>query len=341
VRPSSFVTRQSFLKAVAVNAAIGGSTNAIVHLLAVANMAGIPFTLEDWEKGAQVPLLTNVKPSGQFLMEEYYRAGGLPAVLRELARGGYIDDKAGWCSGKTMREELAAHDDWVDRNVIYSHDAPLRPDGGTVVLKGNLCPDGAVIKVSAVANQALLQHRGQAVVFDSIEEYHKGIDDPALGITAENVLVLRNCGPLGYPGMPEVGNVRPPGYLLAKGVKAMVTLSDARMSGTAYGCHVLHIAPEAATGGPLAIVRSGDWVELDVKGRKVTLDISDEEFKARMAQVAKKPAAVHSPWGAVWQDERLGVHQANVGAYMKIFDQPGLSGSEIAKQVRARLRPQH
>lgn len=341
-RPSTFVTRQSFLNAVAANAAIGGSTNAVVHLLAAANMAGIDFKIEDWQTyGANVPLLVNVKPSGEYLMEEYFRAGGLPAVMRELSENGYIKADAGWCSGKTLAQELAARDPYVDRKIIRTVKEPLLPTGGIVILRGNLCPDGAVIKVSAVANKELLQHRGQAVVYDNIEEYHRRIDDPKEGVTSDKVLILRNCGPLGYPGMPEVGNVRPPGYLLAKGVKAMVTVSDARMSGTAYGCHVLHVSPEAAAGGPLALVKTGDWVKLDVANRSLSMEVDDAELAKRRGELKITLPPIHSPWGVIARDPVIGVHQAHVGAYMKMFDRPDLSRGEIAKRVRERLRPQH
>lgn len=341
-RPSTFVTRQSFLNAVAANAAIGGSTNAVVHLLAIANMADIDFTIDDWQKyGAHVPLLVNVKPSGAFLMEEYFRAGGLPAVMRELAAHKHVNDEAIVCTGKSLKEELAARDPYVDTNIIKTVKDPLQPTGGIVILKGNLCPDGAVIKVSAVAEKNLLQHRGQAVVFDSIEEYHKRIDDPKEGILPDNVLILRNCGPLGYPGMPEVGNVRPPGYLLAKGVKAMVTVSDARMSGTAYGCHVLHVSPEAAAGGPLALVKTGDWVHLDVANKSLSMEVAAEELEKRRGALDIKPTPIHSPWGVIWGDPKIGVHQAHLGAYMKLFDRPDLAKAEIAKRVREYLRPQH
>lgn len=341
-RPSSFVTRQSFLNAVAVNAAIGGSTNAVVHLLAIANMAGIDFKIEDWQKyGAEVPLLVNVKPSGKFLMEEYFRAGGLPAVMRELAAHGYIKPDVGWCTGKTLAEELAARDPYVDNNIVKTVKEPLMPTGGIVILKGNLCPDGAVIKVSAVSNKDLLQHRGKAVVFDNIEDYHKRIDDPAEGLVGDEVLILRNCGPLGYPGMPEVGNVRLPGYLLAKGIKGMVTISDARMSGTAYGCHVLHVSPEAAAGGPLALVKTGDWVKLDIANCRLDMEVDEAELEARRKALVIKPVKIHSPWGVIWGNPEMGVHQAHVGAYMKMFDRPELRRDEIALRVRERLRPQH
>jgi dihydroxy-acid dehydratase len=274
-------------------------------------------------------------------MEEYFRAGGLPAVLRELSENGYVKADAGWCTGKTLAQELSARDAYVDRKIIRTVKEPLLPTGGIVILKGNLCPDGAVIKVSAVANKELLQHRGQAVVYDSIEEYHRRIDDPKEGVKSDNVLILRNCGPLGYPGMPEVGNVRPPGYLLAKGVKAMVTVSDARMSGTAYGCHVLHVSPEAAAGGPLALVKTGDWVMLDVANRTLSMEVDETELEKRRKNLTVTLPPVHSPWGVIARDPVIGVHQAHVGAYMKMFDRPDLSRGEIAKRVRERLRPQH
>ena len=341
-RPGSFVTRQSFLNAVAVNAAIGGSTNAVVHLLAAAKMAGIEFTLEDWDQfGEQVPLLVNVKPSGEFLMEEYYRAGGLPAVMRELEKGKFIDTTVGICTGGTLANALKQQDPYVDGRVIRPVSEPLQPKAGIVVLKGNLAPDGAILKVSAVENKALLHHRGQAVVFDNIEEYHQRIDDPAENIRHDHVLVLRNCGPIGYPGMPEVGNVRPPGYLLKQGVTAMVTISDARMSGTAYGCHVLHVSPESAIGGPLALVETGDWISLDAKGRKLTLEIDDVEMARRKALLKISVTPLHSPWGVIHTHPEIGVHQAHLGAYLKLFDNPALAPAEMAKKMKLSLRRQH
>lgn len=340
-RPSSFVTRQSFLNAVAVNAAIGGSTNAVVHLLAAAKMGGIEFSLEDWKRGQDVPLLVNVKPSGEYLMEEYYRAGGLPAVMREMAVHHQIDTDVKWCTGQTLGEQLETLHPYVDRKVIYAVEKPLQDKAGIVVLKGNVAPDGAIIKVSAVADPALLNHRGQAVVFDNIEDYHKRIDDPAEGITKDHVLILRNCGPVGYPGMPEVGNVRPPGYLLKQGIKAMVTLSDARMSGTAYGCHVLHIAPEAAVGGPLALIQTGDWVRLDTEQGLVEVEVSDEELETRRANLKIELVTHHSPWGLIHRHPELGVHQADRGAYLKLFDDPAVMPDTIRERVKASLRRQH
>ncbi|MDB5478771.1 MAG: araC [Alphaproteobacteria bacterium] len=341
-KPSTIVTRQSFLNAVALNAAIGGSTNAVVHLLAMAKMAGIEFSLEDWQEfGSGVPLLVNVKPSGDYLMEEYNRAGGLPAVMRQLMSVGRISTDVTWCTGLKLSDELAKYDDYTDPKIIRPINEALQPEGGVVVLKGNLAPDGAVIKVSAVSDKTLLQHRGKAVVFDNIEEYLARIDDPAENIQADNVLVLRNCGPIGYPGMPEVGNVRPPGYLLKQGIKAMVTVSDARMSGTAYGCHVLHVSPEAAIGGPLALVESGDWIELDVAGNKITLDISDEEMTRRRAVLQLTTTPIHSPWGIIHTHPDLGVNQAHLGAYLKLFDAPVMARAELLQRINQGLRRQH
>jgi L-arabonate dehydrase len=340
-RPQSFVNRQSFLNAVVVNSAIGGSTNAVIHLLAAAKMSGIEFNLEDWDRhGAKVPLLVNVKPAGEFLMEEYYRAGGLPAVQRELIAAGLIDSNAGLCTGQTLAQALGEIDPYVDRRVIRTVPEALQPEAGIVVLRGNLAPDGAILKVSAVVDRALLRHRGHAVVFDNIEDYHRRIDDPAEKINAGNILVLRNCGPIGYPGMPEVGNVRLPGYLLKQGVKAMVTLSDARMSGTAYGCHVLHISPESAVGGPLAAVKSGDWISLDAEKRRLTLEVDDAEIAKRLKNRPPLPAP-HSPWGVIQAHPDIGVHQAHVGAYLKLFDNPDLSPEKLAAYLAAAPRRQH
>jgi L-arabonate dehydrase len=342
-RPSNFLTRQSFLNAIAVNTAIGGSTNAVIHLLAMAKAAEIQLDLEDWHSfGRHVPLLVNVKPSGQYLMEEYHRAGGLPRVMQELVDGGFVDGQVGWCNRESLSEALAeVSKAYVDREVIYSFQQPLLANAGIVVLRGNLAPDGAVVKVSAVSAPAMLQHRGQAVVFDSIEEYQSKIDDPSLDIKPENVLVLRNCGPIGYPGMPEVGNVRLPGYLLKAGVKVMLTVSDARMSGTAYGLHVLHVSPEAAVGGPLALVQNGDWIELDTANRTITLDVGEAELEERRQKWVPPVMGHHTPWTKIHRDEKLGVNQANKGAYLQVLDDPDLSRTEIASLVRFKLRRQH
>ncbi len=216
-----------------------------------------------------------------------------------------------------------------------------KANAGIVVLRGNLAPDGAVVKVSAVSDPAMLQHRGQAVVFDSIEDYQRNIDDPSLDIKPENVLVLRNCGPIGYPGMPEVGNVRLPGYLLKAGVKVMLTVSDARMSGTAYGLHVLHVSPEAAVGGPLALVQNGDWIELDTANRTITLDVGEAELEGRRQKWVPPVMGHHTPWTVIHRDSQLGVHQADKGAYLRVLDNPNLSRTAIAHLVRSELRRQH
>jgi L-arabonate dehydrase len=340
-RPRKFVKRKSFLNAVAINSAIGGSTNAVIHLLAAARMGGVDFGLADWDNvGADVPLLVNIKPAGEFLMEEYYRAGGLPAVQRELLAAKMIDGQTLICTGQTVADAIKVADPYVDRRVIKSVAEPLRAQKSIIVLTGNLAPDGAILKVSAVKNEELLQHRGQAVVFEDLEDYQKRIDDPKEKITPDNILVLKNCGPIGYPGMPEVGNIRVPGYLLKQGVQEMVTLSDARMSGTAYGCHILHISPESALGGPLAAVRSGDWITLDVRSRRLTLELSTAEIKKRLKS-HPKPAPAHSPWGILQAHPNLGVHQAHVGAYLKLFDNPDVSPEKIAACLSAVPRRQH
>ena len=344
-RPSSFIDRQSFLNAIAANSAVGGSTNAVIHLTAAARMGGIDLTLDDWEKfGRDVPLLVNVKPAGQYLMQEYHRAGGLPAVLRELAANNLFDAGRRCCTGRSFADEIDARDPYVGRDVIRPFSDPLLASSGIVVLRGNIAPDGAVLKISAAKNKALFQHRGQAVVFDNVEDYHRRIDDEREAITPDRVLVLRNCGPVGYPGMPEVGNVRIPGYLLKQGVKEMVTVSDARMSGTAYGCHVLHVTPEAAIGGPLALVQTGDWITLDVAGGRITLDIDDGEWAARQKALQITPVPIHSPWQYLQAHGELGVHQANLGAYLKLYEQSGLTPARMAEIVRnphLHLRPQH
>ncbi len=290
LRLSKILTKAAFRNAIRVNGAIGGSTNAVVHLLAIAGRIGVDLALEDWDKyGRDVPCLVNLMPSGEFLMEEFYYAGGLPAVMKEM--GDLLDGKAMTVSGRTVAENVAdaaCH----DRKVIFPIDKPFKRQGGIAVLRGNLAPDGAILKPSA-ATPALMKHRGRAVVFENIEHYKARIDDPKLDIDASSVMVLKNCGPKGYPGMAEVGNMGLPAKLLKKGVRDMVRISDARMSGTAYGTVVLHVAPEAAQGGPLALIQDGDMIELDVAKRKLHLDVSDAELKRRRAawKPAEKPAS--------------------------------------------------
>ena len=275
---SRIVTRESFQNAVRVNGAIGGSTNAVVHLLAIAGRLGVEFGLDDWDAwGKDVPTIVNLMPSGQYLMEDYYYAGGLPAVVREI--GDLINKDALTVNGKTIWENCKEAD-CHNRDVIRTRDQALTDSGGIAVLRGNLAPDGAVIKPSA-ATDALMVHRGRAVVFENIEDYKARIADPDLDIDETCVMVLKNCGPRGYPGIAEVGNMGLPPKVLQKGIKDMVRISDARMSGTAFGTVVLHTAPEAAAGGPLALVRNGDMIELDVPKRLLFLDVPDEELARR------------------------------------------------------------
>ncbi len=288
LRLSKVLTREAFENAIRTNAAIGGSTNAVIHLKAIAGRVGVPLELEDWTTiGRGTPTLVDLLPSGRFLMEEFYYAGGLPAVLRRLGEHGLLPHKdALTVNGRTLWQNV--HDAPIyDDEVIRPIAKPLIEDGGICVLRGNLAPRGAVLKPSA-ATPALMQHRGRAVVFEDFEDYKARIMDPNLEVDADSILVMKNCGPMGYPGMAEVGNMGLPPKLLAQGIKDMVRISDARMSGTAYGTVVLHVAPEAKAGGPLAVVREGDWIELDCAGNRLHLDIPDAELEARLAEWAKK-----------------------------------------------------
>jgi dihydroxy-acid dehydratase len=277
---SKILTRGAFENAIMANAAIGGSTNAVVHLLAIAGRLGVKLELEDWDRhGSKLPCLVNLQPSGEYLMEDFYYAGGVPAVLREIQH--VLNKGALTANGKTMGENIADAPVW-NRDVIKEFGKPFKANAGIAVLRGNLAPDGAVIKPSA-ATPKLLKHRGKAVVFETIEEFKQKIDDPDLEIDENSIMVLKGCGPKGYPGMAEVGNMALPPKILKKGITDMVRISDARMSGTAYGTVVLHVAPEAAAGGPLALVRTGDVIELDVAARRLHLDVSDEELARRRA----------------------------------------------------------
>jgi len=285
---SKVLTREAFENAIMVNGAIGGSTNAVVHLLAIAGRIGVDITLADWDRlGRDIPCLLNLMPSGQYLMEEFYYAGGLPVVIKEML--GKLHGDILTVTGRSLADNVLDAENF-NADVIHSLPMPFKDNGGIAVLKGNLSPRGAIIKPSA-ATPGLMQHRGRAVVFNSIEHYKARIDDPALDIDADSIMVLQNCGPKGYPGMAEVGNMGLPKKLLEQGVRDMVRISDARMSGTAYGTVVLHVAPEAAVGGPLALVREGDMIELDVAGRRLHLDVSDEELERRRAAwTAPEPA---------------------------------------------------
>jgi dihydroxy-acid dehydratase len=283
VKMSDIITRDALENAMRTNGAIGGSTNAVIHLLALAGRLGVELSLDDWDHfGRDVPCIVNLMPSGEYLMEDFYYAGGLPAVQRELCEHGLLKKDALTVSGGTIWDNCK-DSECFNREVIHSMDAPFKSQGGIAVLRGNLAPGGAILKPSA-ASPELMQHRGRAVVFEDIDDYKARVDDPALDIDPSCVMVLKNCGPKGYPGMPEVGNMGLPAKILRAGVTDMVRISDARMSGTAYGTVVLHTAPEAAAGGPLALVANGDMIELDVEGRRLHLDVSDEELARRRAE---------------------------------------------------------
>ena len=284
------LTREAFENAIKVNAAVGGSSNFIIHLTAIAGRIGVDLKLDDFDDlGSKIPLLLNLMPSGKYLMEDYYYAGGLPVILHELRKE--LHENVITVTGKNHHENIQGSTDCYNSDVIATMDQPLIAEAGCVVVKGNLALNGAVIKPSA-ASPALMQHTGRAVVFESIEDYHARIDDPALDIDENCVMVLKYVGPVGYPGMPEVGNMALPKKILAKGIKDMVRISDGRMSGTAYGTAVLHVSPESAIGGALALVENGDMIELDVPQRKLHLHVSDEVLAERKANwIAPKPAA--------------------------------------------------
>ncbi len=291
LRLSKILTREAFENAIRVNAAIGGSTNAVIHLKAIAGRIGVELDLEDWTRvGKGTPTIVDLQPSGRFLMEEFYYAGGLPAVIRRLGEANLLPNpEALTANGKSLWSNCQAAPQYNDE-VIRPLDKPLVTDGGLCILRGNLAPRGAVLKPSA-ATPELMQHRGRAVVFENFDDYKARIADPELDVDETCVLVLKNAGPKGYPGMAEVGNMGLPPKVLAKGVTDMVRISDARMSGTAYGTVVLHVAPEAAAGGPLAAVRNGDYIELDCANGRLHLDISDEELAGRLADLRPDTSA--------------------------------------------------
>jgi L-arabonate dehydrase len=321
---SKILTRSAFENAIRTNAAIGGSTNAVIHLLAIAGRIGVKLELGDWDKiGSELPCLLNLQPSGKYLMEDFYYAGGLPAVMREIKH--LLDGKALTVNGKSVGENIADAPCW-NRDVIKPLDDPFKSRAGIAVLRGNLAPDGAVIKPSA-ASPHLLKHKGRAVVFESIEDLHARIDDENLDIDETCIMVLKGCGPKGYPGMAEVGNMPLPPKLLRKGITDLVRISDARMSGTAYGTVVLHVSPEAAAGGPLALVQNGDFIEVDVPGRRLHLDVSEAELAQRRA--AWKPAPTpQRGWYKIYVDH---VQQAHLGADLDVL--VGGSGSEVSRDA--------
>jgi dihydroxy-acid dehydratase len=305
---STILTKAAFENAIRACAAIGGSTNAVIHLIALARRIGVELTLDDWDRaGRDVHCLVNLMPSGKYLMEDFYYAGGLPAVLRELGENHLLHKDALTVNGRTIWEnnkDAPCH----NRDVIFPFGKPFKENTGISVLRGNLCPDGAIIKPSA-ATPALMKHRGRAVVFESIEDFHGRIDDPDLDIDESCIMVLKNCGPRGYPGMAEVGNMPLPPKLLKKGVTDMVRISDARMSGTAYGTVVLHISPEAASGGALALVQNGDMIELDVGKRRLELLVSQKELEQRRSKwEAPKPPLERGYW-KLYFDHVLQAHQ--------------------------------
>ncbi|MFF3945565.1 L-arabinonate dehydratase [Streptomyces sp. NPDC001902] len=319
LRPSAILTREAYEDAVATVLALGGSTNAVIHLIAMAGRSGVPLTLDDFDRIARtVPVLANLRPGGRHLMEDFHFAGGLPGFLTRLRDAGVLHLDRPTVAHATLREQLAGalvHDE----DVIRPLDRPLAAEGGVAVLRGNLCPDGAVIKHIA-AEPHLLKHTGPAVVFDDYRTLQRTIDDPALGITEDSVLVLRGSGPLGGPGMPEYGMLPLPGHLLKKGVRDMVRISDARMSGTSYGACVLHVAPESHVGGPLALVRTGDPITLDVQARTLRLEVDDAEVERRRAQWQAPPPRYGRGYGALYQDQ---ITQADTGCDFRFLARPG------------------
>jgi dihydroxy-acid dehydratase len=299
---SRILTREAFENAIKTLAAIGGSTNAVIHLIAMAGRIGLKLTVEDFDRlGSEMPCLVNLQPSGKYLMEDFCYAGGLPAVMKEIASHLHLD--ALTVTGSPMGDNIASAENF-NQDVIKPLSAPFMEKAGIAVLRGNLSPRGAVIKPSA-ATPALMVHTGRAVVFENIEEFHRLIDDESLDVDETCVLVLKNCGPKGYPGMAEVGNMPLPPKVLRKGITDMVRLSDARMSGTAYGTVILHTAPEAAAGGPLAVVRNGDMIELDVPNRRLQLLISDEELSQRLAAWTAPPPPMASGYWKLYVDHVL------------------------------------
>jgi L-arabonate dehydrase len=321
---SQILTRKAFENAIRANAAIGGSTNAVIHLIAIAGRVGVPLCLDDFDKlGHGLPCLVNIQPSGKYLMEDFFYAGGLPTVLRELGEAGVLNREALTVNGKPIWENVAEAPCW-NRDVIHNFAEPFKPNAGIAILRGNLAPDGAVIKLSA-ASPSLLQHRGRAVVFENIEDFHCRVNDDNLDIDENCVMVLQNCGPRGYPGMAEVGNMPIPGKLLRKGVTDMVRISDARMSGTAYGTVVLHVCPEAAAGGPLALVRTGDVIALDVPGRSLKLEVDESSLANRRKQWTAPPLPDRG-WVRLYTKHVL---QADKGADLDFL--VGHSGAKVAR----------
>ena len=323
MRLSQILTREAFENAIKTLAAIGGSTNAVIHLLAIAGRIGVPLKLDDFELGSAMPNLVDIQPSGKYLMEDFYYAGGLPTVLKSI--GDSLHKDALTVNGKTIWDNVKDAEN-MNPSVIRPLDNPFLSNAGITILRGNLAPNGAVIKPSA-ATAKLLQHRGRAVVFETIEELHERINDESLDIDENSVMVLKNCGPKGYPGMAEVGNMPLPPKVLRKGITDMVRVSDARMSGTAYGTVVLHAAPEAAAGGPLAFVQTGDWVTLDTAGRKLSMEVTDADLaRRREGWTPPKPPLDRGYW-KLYIDHVLG---ADTGADLDFL--VGKSGTPVLRE---------
>jgi len=326
LKPTDIMTKASFENAIITLASIGGSTNAVVHLLAIAGRLGLDLTLNDFDRvGSRIPLLVNLQPAGKYLMEDFYRAGGLGVVFRQLSQ--VLNSEAITVTGKSITSTI---DDGeiFDPEVIKTFDAPLQKEAGIAVLHGNIAPLGAVIKPSA-ASPALLKHSGPALVFESYEDFHARIDSDDLDVTADSVLVLRGCGPKGYPGMPEVANMKIPGKLVELGVTDMVRICDGRMSGTAYGTVILHVAPESAAGGPLSKIKSGDIIELDVPARTINVKLSDTELNSRPVSALTENAYARPDRG--WQRLYIDhVMQADTGADLDFL--VGTSGSDVTRE---------
>src|SRR6188768_4106646 len=318
------LTREAFENAIIANAAVGGSSNFVIHLLAIAGRIGVKLELEDFDKiGSHIPLLVNLMPSGKFLMEDFYYAGGLPVVLNELKD--HLHKNVITVTGKNHHENIQGNIECYNEEVIATYDKPLIAEAGCVVVKGNLALNGAVMKPSA-ATPALMKHKGRAVVFESIEDYNIRVDDPDLDIDETCVMVLKYVGPVGYPGMPEVGNMALPKKLLNKGVTDMVRISDGRMSGTAYGTVVLHVSPESAIGGNLALVQNGDMIELDVHNKKLNLEVSDEELAKRRSQWKQAEPISNRGYVNLYVKH---VQQADKGADLDFL--VGNSGSQVSR----------
>lgn len=323
LRMSDILTKEAFENAIVTNAAIGGSTNFIIHLLAIAGRIGMPLTLHDFDRlSANVPFVANIQPSGKYFMEDLYYAGGLPAVMKEIDR--FLHGNCITVNGKTMKENYDTAE-CFNREIIATADEPFNPLSGVAILKGNLCENGAVIKPSA-ASPALMKHTGKAVVFEDIDDYKKRIDSPDLDIDETNILILKNVGPIGYPGMPEVGNMALPKRLLAKGIHDMVRISDGRMSGTGFGTVILHASPEAALGGNFAVVQTGDTISLDVSKRSLILEVPEEELLKRKKNWKPLHKKYDRGYVSLYQQH---VEQAHLGADMDYLK--GGSGSEVSR----------